>query len=525
MKLLQPPPAPRKTYFYRSTHSHQDRSTVPVPGVGKQRQIPNTHSSTLSPHTHIHISLHPNESPHSCYSREMLMESVNATSSLILATYRERLTAFQSGDATLRYTLVAIFAISLLSSFRYEAKRRSAQRTSEKMSAPVPSSPPPPLLQAFEDVTSEASISEPPTPMKITTDGAATPTSAVSPSNPGDAGVDDELLLAPTEPRPDESVIDAVHRALKSIINTTPDAAPAPLRCEPQRAPEGALPDKIAAGVKVLRATLEPRLRELSEAARTEAEAQLDDFTLARWVMAHGPDPSGAFLQAMEFRAANGVCALYAELHPRARKAAEPTARQAAVQAHHYGGLGGVARDGTPYMLERLGRADFSGYHRHGAPMEQLMREAYLAHLETLTRAVRVVSATTGKLAMGLVVIDTKGIGPSLLFNLALVKYGAKAGLNNFPEGTDRVFVVNAPALVARIFGLISPLLPEATRKKVKILSEASTRKVLKRFIDPAELPTFLGGEKPDSESGVPEAKPVPRQADLGALERVGTIS
>jgi len=211
----------------------------------------------------------------------------------------------------------------------------------------------------------------------------------------------------------------------------------------------------------------------------------------------------------MKWRVDNEVGKLYAELHPIARQQPKATARQMVVQQHFYGGIGGIARDGTPYIIERLGKADFSGMGRQ-APVMALMKQAYIAHLETLTRAVRTTAAAQGRFAMGLVVIDTKGVGASLLFNLALVKYAAKVGLANFPEGTDEVFVVNAPALVARVFGAISPLLPEDTRKKVKILSVANTRAALERMIEPAQIPAFLGGEKPDHELAYPAVLPVP---------------
>ena len=86
-------------------------------------------------------------------------------------------------------------------------------------------------------------------------------------------------------------------------------------------------------------------------------------------------------------------------------------------------------------------------------------------------------------------------------------------GLANFPEGTDKVLVVNAPGAVARVFSAISGLLPQATRDKVKLVSESNTRAALEALIDPTEIPNFLGGQKPDHIVGVPEAKPLPHQS------------
>ena len=264
--------------------------------------------------------------------------------------------------------------------------------------------------------------------------------------------------------------------------------------------------------MRALRAKLEARLEHWSSAVRAEAEAQLDDLTLGRWAVAFPQGAEAAFESAMKWRAESGPTQLMAELHPVARTREGRTARQAAVQEYGYAGIGGLTRDGLPYMIERMGKADFGGYARQGEAMMQLMRDAYVAHLELMTRAVRAAGAATGTFAMGLVVIDTKGVGASLLFNLALVKFQAKVGLSNFPEGTDRVLVVNAPGVVARLFSAVSGLLPQATRDKVKLVSESNTRAALEALVDAAEIPKFLGGEKPDDLVGIPEAKPLPRQ-------------
>jgi len=337
---------------------------------------------------------------------------------------------------------------------------------------------------------------------------AATPIVAVTPPTPAKVEEVVDPPKTPATPRTTEKV----RKALQPILFSLPDEkSSAPLHCGPKKAPSGALSAKTMHDVDALRAAIEARKGGWSAAVAAEAEAQLDDFSLARWVVGQLPaPPAEAFEQAMKWRVENKVGELYAELHPLARQQMGATARQHVVQQHFYGGVGGLARDGTPFLVERLGTADFGGYARQGNVLE-LMKQAYIAHLETHNRAVRVASALQGRFAMGFVVIDTKGVGASLLFNLALVKFAAKVGLANFPEGTDEVFVVNAPGIVARAFGVIAPLLPEDTRKKVKILSVANTRAALERMIDPSEIPAFLGGEKPDAELAYPAVAPMPR--------------
>ena len=226
--------------------------------------------------------------------------------------------------------------------------------------------------------------------------------------------------------RPPTSAVAAARAAAVEPILTT--IAEAPLQCEPRLGPEGALPPKVAEGVRELRTEVGSRLETWSSAVRAEAEAQMDDLTLGRWVVAFPQGAASAFESGMTWRAANRVSQLTAELHPLARTREGRTARQAAVQEYGYAGLGGLTRDGLPYVIERLGKADFGGYARQGEAMMQLMREAYIVHLELMTRTVRAAGAATGTFAMGLVVIDTKGVGASLLFNLALVKFAAKVG-------------------------------------------------------------------------------------------------
>lgn len=332
------------------------------------------------------------------------------------------------------------------------------------------------------------------------------------PTTPKTSARDEPMAerLPPVTPRTAASV----QKALEPVLYSLPtDKSAAPMHCEPKQAPVGALTDKVMREVKALRAAIEERKGGWSAEVRAEAEAQLDDFSLARWVVGQLPVPSAdAFEQAMKWRAENQVGKLYVEFHPLARQQPNASERQRCVQAHFYGGIGGVARDGTPYIIERLGHADFSGYGRQPNGLA-LMKEAYIAHLETLTRAVRAASAAQGRFAMGLVVIDAAGVGASIVFNLALVKFAAKVGLANFPEGTDEVFVVNAPGIVARVFGTIAPLLPEDTRNKVKIISAAHTRDTLEHKIERAQIPKFLGGDRSEAELGYPGVQPMPKEA------------
>ena len=101
------------------------------------------------------------------------------------------------------------------------------------------------------------------------------------------------------------------------------------------------------------------------------------------------------------------------------------------------------------------------------------------------------------------------GMGFELLRNMHLTNFAAKHGTANFPEGTDRIMVINAPRVVASLWAVIKPILPVAVQAKVSILGEAESASALREHIDSKELPIFLGGERDEATFPVPLALPV----------------
>lgn len=279
------------------------------------------------------------------------------------------------------------------------------------------------------------------------------------------------------------------------------------------------LPADVAAAVREIRSRLDRDLRQWDDGARREALAKSDELTIARFVLGVPQAPSRAedayraYKAAMHWHAERRVGALLMEFHPARTRAPGATPRQQIVRNYFYAGMGGVCRTGAPFLVERLGAADHA--HLNGPALHGLMASAYVAHYELFTRAVRACSAAAGTLVFGIVVVDTAGIGLglTLLRHLKLTTFAATAGTANFPEGVEQVMVVNAPRAVAAVWAAIKPLLPEVTQRKVHILSEAATPDALREVIDPKELPRSLGGVKPDAETAVPLALPVPQDS------------
>ena len=64
----------------------------------------------------------------------------------------------------------------------------------------------------------------------------------------------------------------------------------------------------------------------------------------------------------------------------------------------------------------------------------------------------------------GVVVVDLAGLSLfSMRRGMPIIRYAAKTGLAFFPEGTMRVMVVNAPSVIAVMWSMVAPMLPEVT--------------------------------------------------------------
>ena len=291
----------------------------------------------------------------------------------------------------------------------------------------------------------------------------------------------------------------------------------APLTCTPETAPSGALEDPE--GVALLRQRVTAEMEGWGADAASEAAALLDDFTLQRYLLARpeGVDAALTMIrESCQWRVSRGISRLYGELHPDAPADCRHRWYSQA-RSYFYGGIGGTARDGTPYFIERLGKADLAGFSSE-PEIFSLMLDAYAAHLELLFRTVRLRSAATGSLVRTILVIDASELSLSTLRHISIIKQASSIGQANFPEGVQRVFVVNAPRVVAAVWGAIAPLLPARTRKKVSINAARQSAAALEEVIAPEELPVFLAGLKPDAECAVAHAERVPKGAGAALL-------
>ena len=99
----------------------------------------------------------------------------------------------------------------------------------------------------------------------------------------------------------------------------------------------------------------------------------------------------------------------------------------------------------------------------------------------------------------------------------------SKIGPPNFPEGSSKVLIVNAPMVFSAMWVIVSPLLPKRTRAKVSISSSRWTSSTLLELIDAKELPQFLGGERPTDDVHIARTETVPEGVTIAGNEAVGT--
>ena len=215
------------------------------------------------------------------------------------------------------------------------------------------------------------------------------------------------------------------------------------------------LTDAESSAVRELRERLMSEMPHWQAAAQREAEAHLDDFTLIRFVVARKPSLEDAFQMfklTMHWRSADeyAIGKVFADHHPAHPDSSSSTLEVA--RTHFYAGFGGFTRDGAPFLVERLGRADLDGITREGDVVLGVMIDAYCAYLETALRLVRAESFARGKLVKALIIVDAAGVGLSTLRNISVIKKVASIGPQYYPEVTYKVLIVNAPLIASVVW-------------------------------------------------------------------------
>ena len=84
------------------------------------------------------------------------------------------------------------------------------------------------------------------------------------------------------------------------------------------------------------------------------------------------------------------------------------------------------------------------------------------------------------ELVRSICLVDAAGCSTSTLWNINVVKAVAAIGPAYYPEMTERVYILQAPWVVAKIWAVLAPLLPTATQSKVAIVYTPQSNDLLR---------------------------------------------
>jgi len=125
----------------------------------------------------------------------------------------------------------------------------------------------------------------------------------------------------------------------------------------------------------------------------------------------------------------------------------------------------GYSKSGSPVKLERLGAC--------APPSDtKLLYPYYLALVDTLQRRLDRTSVTSGRLQQTYELFDLAGLGTHMVTftTLSFTKDVMLAFATHYPSSFSKAVVINAPSFMARLYRILSTVLPASVKAKVSIL-------------------------------------------------------
>lgn len=215
-----------------------------------------------------------------------------------------------------------------------------------------------------------------------------------------------------------------------------------------------------------------------------------DDHFLLRWLRARNfsLQKSEAMIRKhLEFRKQMKVDTIVEDFKP-----------PEVIEKFVSGGMCGYDREGSPIWYDVIGPLDPKGL-LLSATKQDFIR-AKIRHTEMLRRECKLQSERLGKYIESITLIyDCEGLGLKHMWKPAVETYGEVLTMfeENYPEGLKTLYLIKAPVIFPMAYNLIKHFLCEETRRKIVILG-SNWKDVLRRHIDPEQLPVAYGGNLTD---------------------------
>ncbi|XP_068562491.1 SEC14-like protein 2 isoform X2 [Cebidichthys violaceus] len=214
------------------------------------------------------------------------------------------------------------------------------------------------------------------------------------------------------------------------------------------------------------------------------------DHYLLRWLRARSFNVQKAEVMIrkhLEFRRKMNVDSIISDWKP-----------PEVIEQYVSGGMCGFDREGSPIWYDVIGPLDPKGL-LLSATKQDFMKTK-IRHTEVLHRECRRQSEKLGQNIEAVSLIyDCEGLGLKHVWKPAVETYGEILTMfeENYPEGLKRVFLIKAPKMFPMAYNLIKHFLCEETRRKIIVLG-SNWQEVLRKHIDPEQLPVVYGGTLTD---------------------------
>jgi len=138
----------------------------------------------------------------------------------------------------------------------------------------------------------------------------------------------------------------------------------------------------------------------------------------------------------------------------------------------HIGIFCGKSKIGCPVKIERLGKYDLQALQESDPDYRKKFNAFYLSLIEFLQQRLDRLSLEEGRLVQTYEVFDLQGLGYHMM-TMTVINFTKDILLNysaHYPSSFRKAAVVNAPPWLPRMWGMISHVLPNSVKAKVKIL-------------------------------------------------------